>query len=174
MTTLHDPTFASTSLIEHQVLNHVKQALRVTLDWDAPVVSLPRKLSSLQFTMKSFRRHLERVMSIEEEGGYLEEVAAAKPNLESRIEKLNLDHARFRARIRDLVPQLESLNEWQEERFGGLCGEIHQLLDDIDAHDARRNRSAARIDADGRRRRGLILLRRALVAPAGRSPVASC
>ena len=53
----------------------------MTLDWDAPVVSMPRKLSSLQFTMKSFRRHLERVMSIEEEGGYLEEVADAKPNL---------------------------------------------------------------------------------------------
>ncbi len=86
MTTLHDPSIASTSLIEHQVLDHVKQALRVTLDWNAPVVSMPRKLSSLQFTMKSFRRHLERVMSIEEEGGYLDEVADVKPNLQSRIE----------------------------------------------------------------------------------------
>src|SRR3990170_1471659 len=100
MTTLLDPSVASTSLIEHQVLNHVKQALRVTLEWDAPVVSLPRKLSSLQFTIKSFRRHLERVMSIEEEGGYLDDVAAAKPNLQPRIESLSRDHARFRARIR--------------------------------------------------------------------------
>jgi len=136
MTTLHDQSLASTSLIEHQVLNHVKQALRVTLDWDAPVVSLPRKLSSLQFTMKSFRRHLERVMSIEEEGGYLQEVAAVKPNLQSRIEKLRRDHHRFRARIRELVPQLDSLSEWQEERFSGLCDEIYQLLDDIDVHDS--------------------------------------
>ena len=137
MTTLQDQTFASTSLIEHQILDHVKQALRVTLDWDAPVVSLPRKLSSLKFTMKSFRRHLERVMSIEEEGGYLEEVVAAKPNLQSRIEKLNRDHTRFRTRIRELVPQLDSMNEWQEEQFGGLCEEIYLLLDDIDSHDAR-------------------------------------
>ncbi|MEX2093249.1 MAG: hemerythrin domain-containing protein [Pirellulales bacterium] len=135
MTTLHDPSIASTSLLEHQILHHVKEALRVTLDWNAPVVSLPRKLSSLQFTIKSFRRHLERVMSIEEEGGYLEEVAAAKPNLHSRIESLSRDHARFRARIREIVPQLDALSEWQEEQFGSVCDEIRCLLDDVDRHD---------------------------------------
>ena len=99
MTTLLDMSVASTSLIEHQVLNHVKQALRVILDWDAPEVSLPRKLSSLQFTFKSFSRHLERVMSIEEDGGYLDDVVAARPNLESRIIALNSDHLRFRTRV---------------------------------------------------------------------------
>lgn len=135
MTTLHDPSIASISLLEHQILNHVKEALRVTLDWDAPVISLPRKLSSLQFTIKSFRRHLERVMSIEEEGGYLEEVADLKPNLQTRIESLNRDHARFRAWIRKIVPQLDDLNEWQEEQFGGICYEIRALLDDVDRHD---------------------------------------
>ena len=36
MTTLHDPSIASTSWIEHQVLEHIKQALLVTLDWNAP------------------------------------------------------------------------------------------------------------------------------------------
>jgi Hemerythrin HHE cation binding domain len=136
MTTLQDMTITSTSLLEHQVLDHVKQALRVTLDWDAPVVSLPRKLSSLKFTMKSFRRHLERVMSIEEEGGYLDEVSAMKPNLEPRIESLSRDHARFRAQIRQIVPQLDGLSEWQEDGFGTICDEIRQLLDAIDVHDA--------------------------------------
>jgi len=134
MATLYDTT-VSASLLEHQVLSHVKQALRVTLDWDAPEVSMPRKLSSLQFTMKSFRRHLERVMSIEEEGGYLEEVSAVQPNLQSRIEALQRDHVRFRNRIRQVVPQLDSLSEWQEVRFGEICNEIRLLLDDIDSHD---------------------------------------
>jgi len=136
MTSLQDTSTASTSWIEHQVLEHIKQALRVTLDWNAPVVSMPRKLSSLQFTMKSFRRHLERVMMIEEEGGYLGEVADAKPNLQPRIETLNGDHDRFRARIRQIVPQLDKLSEWEEERFGGVCGEIRRLLNDVDRHDA--------------------------------------
>ena len=137
MTTLHDPSIASTSWIEHQVLEHIKQALLVTLDWNAPVVSLPRKLSSLQFTMKSFRRHLERVLSIEEEGGYLDEFADAKPNLQSRIDCLNGDHARFRARIRQTVLQLDELTEWEEEEFGSLCGEIRLLLADVDRHNAK-------------------------------------
>lgn len=134
MTTLRD-TNASVSLLEHQILSHVKQALRVTLDWDAPEVSLPRKLSSLKFTMKSFRRHLERVMTIEEEGGYLDDVSAAQPNLQSQIESLQRDHNQFRSRIQQLATQLDSLSEWQEGRFGEQCEAIGQLLDDIDAHD---------------------------------------
>ena len=136
MTILHDPSIASTSWIEHQVLEHIKQALLVTLDWNAPVVSLPRKLSSLQFTMKSFRRHFERVMSIEEEGGYLDEFADAKPNLQSWIDCLNGDHAQFRARLCRLVTQLDQLNEWEEEEFGSHCAEIRALLDDVDRHNA--------------------------------------
>ena len=128
MKTLYDPSIASTSWIEHQVLEHVKQALLVTLDWNAPVVSMPRKLSSLQFTMKSFRRHLERVMSIEEEGGYLEEFADAKPNLQSQIDRLNGDHARFRVRIRQLVAEFDQLTEWEEDEFGSLCSDIRRLL----------------------------------------------
>ena len=137
MTTMQDNSIASTSLIEHRVLEHIKQALRVTLDWDAPAVSMPRKLSSLQFTMKSFRRHLERVMSVEEEGGYLEEVVEAKPNLQSRIESLSADHDRFRARIRQVVRQLDALNEWEEQQFHDACAEIRTLLRDVDRHDTR-------------------------------------
>jgi hypothetical protein len=137
MTTLQDLSVASTSFIEHQVLNHVKDALRVILDWDAPEVSLPRKLASLQFTMKSFGRHLERVMKVEEEGGYLEEVVAVKPNLESRIMKLNRDHLRFRTRVKQIGNRLDSLGGWQEEQFAGLCMEIYELLDEVDRHDAR-------------------------------------
>jgi hypothetical protein len=136
MTTLEDTSIASTSWVEHKVLEHIKQALRVTLDWDAPVVSMPRKLSSLQFTMKSFRRHLERMMSIEEEGGYLDDVAEAKPNMQPRIESLVADHDRFRKRICQIVPQLDELSEWEESAFGTLCVEIRRLLNDVDRHDS--------------------------------------
>lgn len=135
MSTLQDTSLVSTSWVEHKVLDHIKQALRVTLDWDAPVVSMPRKLSSLQFTMKSFRRHLDRVMKIEEEGGYLADVVDAKPNMQSRIDLLARDHNRFRNRMRDISPRLEGLSEWQESEFGDICGEIRALLDDVDHHD---------------------------------------
>jgi len=135
MTTIRDASTASTSWMEHKILEHIKQALRVTLYWKAPAVSIPRKLSSLQFTMKSFHRHLERVMTVEEEGGYLKEISALKPNLERRIESLTGDHDRFRARIRQLMPELDGLHEWEEERFGSVCAAICALLDDVDRHD---------------------------------------
>ena len=136
MTTLPETSTVAVSWMEHTVLEHIKRALRVTLDWRAPEVSMPRKLSSVQFTMQSFNRHLERVMSIEEEGGYLVEIADTRPNLQSRIEALARDHIRFRARIRELVPQLSELNDCEESQFGEICDEIRTLLQDVDEHDA--------------------------------------
>jgi hypothetical protein len=121
--------------MEHAVLEHIKQAMRVTLDWQAPEVSLPRKISSLQFTIKSLQRHLERVMSIEEEGGYMAVVQDAKPHMQDRLASLAGDHQSFRRRLRELLPKLDSLTDWQESNFNEACDELRRLLDDIDRHD---------------------------------------
>jgi hemerythrin-like domain-containing protein len=128
---------ASASWMEHRILDHVKQALRVTLDWRVPDVSMSRKLSSVQFTANSFRRHFERVMSIEEEGGYMSVVGEMKPYLHQRIERLEGDHERFRDRMRQLLPDIDGLAEWEEDRFHELCQELRALLDDVDEHDAK-------------------------------------
>lgn len=136
MPALQDTSTLATSWMEHKVLEHVKQALRVTLDWKAPVVSMPRKLSSLRFTIKSFQRHLERVILIEEEGGYMSEVVDRKPYLQSRIDRLAWQHACFRNRVRELVPELAAINEWEDDRFQEVCDNLRQLLDDVDLHDS--------------------------------------
>jgi hemerythrin-like domain-containing protein len=135
MGTINDTTAISTASMEHAVLEHIKQAMRVTLDWQAPEVSLPRKISSLQFTIKSLQRHLERVMSVEEEGGYLAVVADSKPHLNERVQNLAGDHQSFRDRLKKLLPELNSLNEWEEDRFRQISSNLRQLLDDIDRHD---------------------------------------
>lgn len=135
MPTLQSNSTASTACMEHQILEHIKQALRVTINWHAPAVSMPRKLSSLQFTIKSFQRHLERVISIEEEGGYMAEVVDAKPHFENRIDQLAGDHARFRVRLRRFISELNDVNEWEEPRFDQVCGDLKSLLEDVDRHD---------------------------------------
>jgi hypothetical protein len=137
MATVQDNSTISAVCMEHQILEHVKQAMRVTLNWHAPDVSMPRKLSSLQFTIKSFQRHLERVMMIEEEGGYMSEVVDVKPYLEDRISFLAGDHKRFRDRLRNLMPVLNEIREWEQPRFLEVCEALNTLLDDVDQHDNR-------------------------------------
>ena len=135
MATTNTDSMASVSWIEHQTLEHVKGALRVTVDWKAPAVSQARKKSSVRFTLQSFCRHLERVMSIEEEDGYMDVVAQEKPYLEDRIRRLATDHDRFRARVRELMPRLDDLAEWEEPDFDEVCDEIKEFLSDVDRHD---------------------------------------
>src|SRR5262245_56561599 len=133
MPTLREST-GSTACMEHQVFEHIKQALLVTLNWQAPAVSMPRKLSSLQFTIRSFQRHIDRVMSIESEGGYMADVLETKPYLQERIEHLKKDHARFRDRLQKLIPQLNEIKEWDEPRFEEVCSELRALIEDVDHH----------------------------------------
>lgn len=136
MPTLRD-SIASTACMEHQIFEHIKQALLVTLNWQAPSVSMPRKLSSMQFTIKSFQRHFDRVISIEEEGGYMADVLDAKPYMEERISLLSRDHTRFRDRLRKLIPELNDIKEWEEPRFEQVCGDLRALINDVDRHNQR-------------------------------------
>lgn len=135
MGTTQTDSAMSVSWIEHQMLDHVKGALRVTLDWDAPEVSLSRKKSSVRFSFQSFCRHLERLMRIEERDNYLVELADSKPYLEPQIRRLQGDHDQFRRRIHELAPRLENLTDWQEEQYEQCCQQVRELLNAVDQHD---------------------------------------
>lgn len=135
MTTKFDPTGASLSWMEHQMLEHIKSALRVTIDWSAPDVSYHRKRSSVAFAMKSFARHMQRLMAIEEEDGYMKAVADAKPNMQGKVSGLRNQHEHFRNMINQLSGQLEELQDWQETQFEKVCQGIRQLLTEVDQHD---------------------------------------
>ena len=126
---------ANVAWMEHQILDHVKDALRVTLGWQVPAVGLSRKLSSVQFTLKSFQRHLERLMDIEEQDGYMVVVAETKPHLSMQVERLEHDHRQFRREIEHLIPEVDSLTDYQSEEFARLCDEITSLLEQVDRHD---------------------------------------
>ena len=126
---------AGAACLEHQILDHIKQALRVTLDWQVPSVGVARKLSSVRFTLKSFQRHLERMMNLEEQDGYMVLVGEIKPNMSFRVERLAEDHQRFRQSLEQLLPKIDSLSEYQNEDFEKVCCQICELLDSVDRHD---------------------------------------
>jgi hypothetical protein len=126
---------AQASQMEHQILDHVKQALRITLDWKAPSISLPRKMSSVQFTVKSFARHLLRMIDLEERDGYMSVVLEEKPNLDGRIKRMQREHREFRHRLEEMQPDIAALTAVSEEHFEYVCSQIAELLDQVDAHD---------------------------------------
>lgn len=126
---------AQASCLEHQILDHVKQALRVTLQWKAPAFGLSRKISSVQFTTKSFMRHLERMMELEEEEGYMDAVRQQKPNMQHRIERLERQHEEFRELIEELKPEVAVLNVLPAARAQVICHRLVDLLNRVDQHD---------------------------------------
>ena len=126
---------ANVARMEHQILDHVKQALRVTLSWKVPDTGLSRKVSSVRFTFQSFQRHLERLLDLEEQDGYMVLVAEMKPNMFTQVERLEKDHAEFRTALHELMPEVEAVNEYQSEEFEEVCDEIRALLEKIDRHD---------------------------------------
>lgn len=126
---------AQATQMEHQILDHVKQALRITLDWKAPSVSMPRKVSSVQFTMKSFSRHLLRMMDLEERDGYMRVVVDEKPGLDNRIRRMQRQHDEFRTTLEEMTPQVASLPALSETDFAYICSRIEELLDRVDQHD---------------------------------------
>lgn len=134
-TSSYDLSQASQTWMEHQSLEHIKRALRVTLEWQTPSISLQRKRQSVRFATESFARHLQRLMRIEEEDGYMRMVVDAKPNKGRLIESLRDDHTRFRRDIELLLIELDELGDWQEEQFDALCERISRLLDEVDRHD---------------------------------------
>lgn len=120
---------------EHRIFNHIKHALRVMVEWRAPAVSQSRKRTSVRFALRSFCRHLERLMQFEEEGGYLPAVASSQPNWERQVSQLRQEHTELRDRINRLTPQLSDEDVWKSEEFDSACHAIRQLLDEVDRHD---------------------------------------
>jgi hypothetical protein len=131
----NDAAIAEACRMEHAILDHVKAALRVTLDWQTPAVGLEQKLSSVRFTFKSFQRHLERLMRIEEGGGYMRVVAESKPNLYDRVMSLRESHDRFREQLAEIAAVADETDDGDRRALERLCGQIEALLAEVDAHD---------------------------------------
>ena len=126
---------ANAAWMEHEILDHVKDALRVTISWRVPSVGIGRKRSSVMFTLGSFRRHLERLMQLEERDGYMGQIADAKPHLFDQVKELVAEHQEFRNRMQRLVPALEAAGSAETGEFQRVCEEIQDLLDRVDEHD---------------------------------------
>lgn len=124
-------------LIEHRTLGHIKAALRLALDWQVGAPGLPRKIATVRFMAQSFRRHIERLMGLEEKDGYMEVVGQMKPNLVDQARRLRDEHDLFRATLAKLLPRLDSVADTDAAEISAICDDLHSLLHGVDIHDAR-------------------------------------
>jgi hypothetical protein len=124
-------------LLEHRTLGHIKAALRLALDWQVGLPGLPRKVATVRFTAQSFRRHLERLMQLEEKDGYMVIVGQMKPNLVEKAQHLRDEHDVFRTSLSRILPQIEKVGDDNADRVAAICDELYSLLAGVDVHDAR-------------------------------------
>ncbi len=121
-------------LKEHQILKHISQAMQVAIGWTVPAHEISRKLSSLRFVAESLRRHQERLMSLEEDGGYMHAVVESNPNLANMVDALRLDHEKFRQAWSRILPRLDKVSPTEPAALADLCKELTGLLHEIQEH----------------------------------------
>src|SRR5215831_1572861 len=92
---------------EQELLRHVMEGLRLSTTWQVRGPDASRKLSSLRFVTSSFQRHLERLLALEEDDGFLDREVAGAPHLGRAEAALRAEHDGFRREARRVVQQLE-------------------------------------------------------------------
>ncbi|MCG8583693.1 MAG: hypothetical protein MI757_03180 [Pirellulales bacterium] len=136
-------TLAQACHTEFNLLQSVRQALRKALRWDVANTGFTQKLCSVRFALKSLDRHLQRMMELEERGGYMAVVGDAKPYLRDKVEALQAEHDSLRGQFGDLMESFEALpgvvalSSGQQETFVKLCDDLDKMLFRLDQHEAK-------------------------------------
>jgi len=134
---LTNPDMAQQIHIETGLMNSLVEGLRAILAWKIQGDDYTRKLSTLAFVSKSLRRHLERLMNLEEKDGYMDVVLETKPNLSKVVDHLRQEHDRFRHATKRFVRRFEQMSPTDQDSFDRTCDELSDLLQRLDRHSRR-------------------------------------
>lgn len=121
-------------LLEHQILDHITAALRLSLQWKVTAVGYSKKLSTVRFTAQSFQRHLERLLTLEEGGGYMGFVRERQTGLFERAVDLRREHDEFRTELARIIAELDQLPDDNGASLDELCSELEHLLIRLEMH----------------------------------------
>jgi Hemerythrin HHE cation binding domain len=120
--------------VETGLLKNLCDGLRNVLAWEVHDGDCSRKLSSLLFIAQSFKRHLGRLMTLEELNGYMDLVLESKPFLGLKVHALQQEHDRFRYRIRRIVQELKHVSSWDAYALDQIGDDLLSLLDRLERH----------------------------------------
>jgi hypothetical protein len=125
---------AGQTKVEHELLQHLIQGLRVVVAWQVPGPDASRKLSTLRFIAQSFQRHLERLLAVEEDEGYMGLVRESSPRLGRTVDALQAEHEHFRTETSRIAVRLGLLPNTDLPALGQVCDELLALLGQIEKH----------------------------------------
>src|SRR5262249_7884404 len=125
---------AEQTRVEQELLRHVMEGLRLSATWQVRGPDASRKLSTLRFVTGSFQRHLERLLALEEDDGFLGQVPACAPRLARATAALRAGPDGSRPEPRRVVQRLEPLPATDPSALEKLGGELVALLDRIEGH----------------------------------------
>jgi hemerythrin-like domain-containing protein len=135
---MHRSATEQQALFEHQLLAHIAEALRTTIDWALHTQDCSSRLPSLRFIASSFHRHLEHILDLEEREGYLPAIGSRRhADLRGPIDALRREHDDFRRRLRSAVDRLEAVSASDYLTVGEVCTSMLTLLDEINEHNRR-------------------------------------
>jgi hypothetical protein len=121
--------------VENQVLDHVKTALRKTLESDEERMGLERKVSTVKFVTESLIRHLIRLLDLEDETESADPIEESKPHLADKTASLQTDHCQFRAILGEMSEQVTGISPDNEPHFDAFCKDLLGFLDRLDKHE---------------------------------------
>jgi hemerythrin-like domain-containing protein len=125
---------AQQTQVEQELLRHIMEGLRISAGWQVQGGNATRKLSTLQFVVQSFQRHLERLLALEEHDGYMDMVVSCAPTLGRATDALRREHDQFRTAARQFVSRLERITPTETAALDAYCNDLLALLDRIEAH----------------------------------------
>jgi hypothetical protein len=132
LTNYHE--MAQQTTVETGLLQNLCNGLRNVLAWEVQGDDCSRKLSTLLFISQSFKRHLGRLMNLEETDGYMDIVLENKPFLSKKVHALKQEHDRFRYGVRRIVHELKQISPWDGYALDEIGTEFAGLLDRLESH----------------------------------------
>lgn len=121
--------------LEQEILTHVHHAVGIAVS--APIDQEKGETwrDRIAFLLESYCRHVRRVFSIEEEGGYMDVILdGARPNLAARVEILRLEHRQLQEQIEHLIVQARNARPENLANLHELRQRVGEWLRRFDAH----------------------------------------
>jgi hypothetical protein len=94
-------------------------------------------MSAVHFLTESFQRHLERMLELEERGGYLEMIRQSHGELRARADSFRQEHQQFRGTTGRLLQAMSRSDEPSSAEAESIFNELTSLLEQIDGHNKR-------------------------------------